>query len=371
MDNGHPGGGNGKNGNDPLSDLGRISPDGRVPGEDSSDGFPGRSEVDDLIIKTLNSAASPFEDERLKRWRESAPGNEEYFQEMAKVWGLTTPEPVVPAWGPPSVEAIVAAAPIPLRKGGPSKRNAWRNWGLLAAAVAAIGLGIQFMIPMGPTPTAVHQVGGGGDETVTLNDGSFVRLAQGSTLREWEVEGGREVSLEGRAFFAVARDEASPFVVRTDGGEITVLGTRFQVDTEDDGISTVVVEGLVGVSTEFGAAEVPAGSLAHMAAGNAPFVQAVDDVAAYLNWADGNLLYQATPLSQVVEEVARFYGRTLSVQGSDLAQRRVTAWFQGEPFEAVAESLCVVTEAVCVPAAGGMAMVAEGASRNSGAGGTP
>ncbi|MBT8398158.1 MAG: hypothetical protein HKO65_10055 [Gemmatimonadetes bacterium] len=243
------------------------------------------------------------------------------------------------------------------------------TWGLLAAAVATIGLGIQFVDPFGADPSAVHRAAQAEDLTVTLADGSFARLAHGSTLREWATEGRREVSLEGRAFFAVARDEANPFVVRTDGGEITVLGTRFQVSTTDDGTGTIVVEGLVRVSNDRGTAEVPAGSSALMADGSPPEVQEVEDVAALLVWPDGTLLYHATPLAQVVAEVSRFYGRALRIEGSDLSQRRVTAWFQGDPFEAVAESLCLVTEAVCEPDADGFVMVSDARSEDRAAGG--
>ncbi|NNM07456.1 MAG: hypothetical protein HKO65_20365, partial [Gemmatimonadetes bacterium] len=59
--------------------------------------------MDDLIIKALNGTASPFEEERLRRWREATLENEEYFQEMGQVWGWTAPERAVPASGPPSV----------------------------------------------------------------------------------------------------------------------------------------------------------------------------------------------------------------------------------------------------------------------------
>jgi transmembrane sensor len=161
------------------------------------------------------------------------------------------------------------------------------------------------------------------------------------------VDGLREVSLEGKAFFAVARDESRPFVVRAGAGEIRVLGTRFQVNSVSDEVETVVVEGLVSVTSDGGSAEVPAGSMATIGRGGAPEVRKVDDVLALLDWPEGTLLFQATPLFQVVQEVSRYYGRDLVVADPDISQRRVTAWFQGEPFEVVSESLCLVTEAVC------------------------
>jgi transmembrane sensor len=327
--------------------------------------------VDDLIFQVLGDTASPFEVGRLKQWREAAPENEEYFQEMAQVWSLTAPEPFAPASGPPPVEDILVAVPIPSSpdiepvaaelEASPDRSldiserrtpqaesgSPWLRWGLMAASVAAVGLGLQFFGPGTQSPTAVHQAAQEQSLTVTLGDGSFVRLAAGSSLREWDVEGTREVSLEGKAFFAVARDEARPFIVRAGAGEVRVLGTRFQVSSVGDEMETVVVEGLVRVTSEGGSVEVPAGSMVTANGDEAPETREVEDVLALLDWPEGTLLYQATPLSQVVQEVSRYYGRDLIVADPDISQRRVTAWFQGEPFEVVSESLCLVTEAVC------------------------
>ena len=120
------------------------------------------------------------------------------------------PEPVVPAKGPPPVADILQAAPSPLRRRRHEvqKKPSWLGWGLLAASVAAVGLGIQIMGPSEPDLLAVHEAGDDRVITVTLGDGSFVRLAPGARLDELDVEGRRGVTLEGRAFFAVARDES-------------------------------------------------------------------------------------------------------------------------------------------------------------------
>jgi transmembrane sensor len=166
--------------------------------------------------------------------------------------------------------------------------------------------------------------------------------------------------LEGKGFFAVSRDESRPFVVRTDVGQIEVLGTRFQVRSEEEYVETVVVEGLVKVTNGQGSVQVPAGSLSRMDDGEEPLIRAVDDVYAFLDWPQGTLVFHATPLNQVVEEVARHYGREIHLEGPELSLRRVTAWFQGEGFEAVAESLCMVTEAVCQTEEGTLTMAPRG-----------
>jgi transmembrane sensor len=344
----------------------------------------GRLEVDDLIIRALSGAASQFEVERLKRWREEEPENERYFQERTQVWIVTAPEPLASTSGPPAVEAITGT-PQPQRAGaipggpenltggseiqapGPESekvRRAWSpraSWGLLAASVAALALGVQLLRPGGPEPLATHLAPEGETLTVTLADGSFARLAGGTRLDEWAMDGSREVSLDGRAFFAVVRDETRPFTVRTGEGEVRVMGTRFEVSKErpeegEEEVRIVVVEGLVVVTNPLGSVEVPAGSVARMNEASAPVAEVAEDVWSLLDWPDGMLVFQATPLAQVAQEVARYFNRSLAVSGETLRGRRVTAWFQGDPFEEVAEALCLVAEAVCRLEGTGVAM---------------
>lgn len=323
--------------------------------------------MDDLIIRVLSGHASPFEAERLKHWREQGAENERHFQDLARVWSLTAPEPVAPSSAPPSVDVILERAgevrrarPGALR---PSRRARWIRWGLLAAAAAAVTLVVRGVTPHGLPLIAEYEAPSDGPSTVTLGDGSFVRLGPGSRLEEVEAEGGREVVLEGRAFFAVARDETRPFVVRVGAGEVRVLGTRFQVETEADHVQAVVVEGLVKVSNRKGWVDVPAGSVAQMSMASPPTSQVVENVYSLLDWPGGVLVFQGTALEQVAQEVSRFYGRTLRVVGGELSSRRVTASFQGESFEEAAESLCLVTQAECRAEGTGVTMHLPGEGR--------
>jgi len=346
--------------------------------------------VDDLIIRVLSGNASPFELERLSRWRDESWENDAYYQDIAQLWELTAPEPQAVSSRPPSISVILqAAAPrasvepsgqeplkdepvkkspeAPGRHEAPEERKRgarppWRVWGLLAASVAALAIGIQAVGRGGPGPLAEYLAPAGETRNVTLHDGSFVRLGDGSRLRVWEDGETREVSLEGRAFFAVTRDESRPFVVRTGPGEIRVLGTRFEVVEDGNGVRAVVVEGRVAVSNEIGSVEVTAGSVARMKEGETPTAEVAADLWSLLDWPNGILVFQDTPLSQVVEEVSRHFDRPLVVSDPSLGSRRITAWFQWEPFEEVAEALCMVVGASCTQAEAGVsiAVLADG-----------
>lgn len=84
---------------------------------------------------------------------------------------------------------------------------------------------------------------------VHLPDGSKVWLNSGSTITypDHFTSESRKVTLAGEAFFDVAHQEGSPFIVHTNNLDIRVLGTRFNVKCyeEEQTIETTLVSGKV------------------------------------------------------------------------------------------------------------------------------
>ena len=88
----------------------------------------------------------------------------------------------------------------------------------------------------------------GGQYQVTLPDGTKVWLNAASTLSFSIVQGRyskRNVTLVGEAYFEVAKDKQHPFVVKTKGQEVSVLGTHFNINGYADNplIKTTLLEG--------------------------------------------------------------------------------------------------------------------------------
>ncbi len=86
-------------------------------------------------------------------------------------------------------------------------------------------------------------------KSLTLPDGTEVWLNSGSTLLYPDKFGrkGRSVFLIGEAGFKVQPDAKRPFVVKTDGFQVTALGTEFDVSAypDDKAVSAVLLEGSV------------------------------------------------------------------------------------------------------------------------------
>lgn len=87
-----------------------------------------------------------------------------------------------------------------------------------------------------------------GQFQVVLPDGSHVWLNAESSLRfPNRFEDRREVVLTGEAYFEVAKDANKPFKVITDGQQVEVLGTHFNIGAyaDEDEVKTTLLEGSV------------------------------------------------------------------------------------------------------------------------------
>ena len=92
------------------------------------------------------------------------------------------------------------------------------------------------------------QSGAGEQLAYALPDGSSVLMNANSdlSLKKWGWESDRTLSLEGEAYFDVAK--GSVFTVHTQLGEVTVLGTEFNVLTGDGLMEVTCYEGNVRVT---------------------------------------------------------------------------------------------------------------------------
>jgi hypothetical protein len=82
---------------------------------------------------------------------------------------------------------------------------------------------------------------------ITLPDGSGVFLDPGSSLSFSVHSSGKKtpqrmVALNGSAFFEVAHDPQSPFILETNKNEITVLGTSFSIKDYHEDVASVIMQ---------------------------------------------------------------------------------------------------------------------------------
>jgi transmembrane sensor len=175
----------------------------------------------------------------------------------------------------------------------------------------------------------------GQQAVVQLLDGTRVMLSVSSTLlvpRDFG-RAGRDVQLDGQAYFEVARDSTLPFRVRTGDVVTQVVGTKFGIRaySTESRLEVVVASGKVRVARDSAAgrppvpnAELGPGELARVMPAGEIRVERGADVDRYLSWRTGWLTFVDTPLPQILEELERWHGVRFTLADPSLASRVLT-----------------------------------------------
>ncbi len=229
-------------------------------------------------------------------------------------------------------------SPLPKIPKAPQKKKfVWYK----AAAVIVLAIAATWILypsATGPTETStsmlVYETRAGQKSTITLSDGSVVRLNSGSRLTYPKVFSGnsREVSLEGEAFFEVIRNERKPFIISTSGVVTEVLGTSFNIRAfPEEDVQVTVATGKVRVAAEEGSGVLLT-----------PSEQAVFDTRLgtlekkaveldrYLAWKEGRLRFDDARLSDVITALERWYGTTITLQNKAMGNCLIAAQFQNK-----------------------------------------
>jgi transmembrane sensor len=159
----------------------------------------------------------------------------------------------------------------------------------------------------------------GGQYLVTLSDGTRVWLNAESSLRYPVVftDQDRVVELQGEAYFEVAHDESHPFHVKTKNQDITVLGTRFNVNAygDEDVVRTTLLQGKIRLTTPTEAKIVQPGEQFITTTSGAIEKQKLVDVEGEIAWKEGWFHFRHAPIEEILKQVSRWYDADIIYRG--------------------------------------------------------
>lgn len=167
----------------------------------------------------------------------------------------------------------------------------------------------------------------GGQYEVVLPDGSTVFLNAGSSLRfpAWFQGQTRSVELEGEAYFEVQGNKSMPFIVKSGGQQVEVLGTKFAINAYkgENSIRTTLLEGSVNVQLEADAltagttaVKLSPGEQATATRGSNPALsKAKVNVQKATAWKDGLFSFENDELNTIMNQIARWYDLEVVYEG--------------------------------------------------------
>jgi len=178
----------------------------------------------------------------------------------------------------------------------------------------------------------------------TLADGSVIYIAQNSLFsfpKEFE-NASRNVELKGEAFFDIMPNPNQPFIIETDEALIQVLGTAFNVKTQNGSAFKLFVErGKVKVtlknqpsSTVF----VEAGE--SITTSNNGLIKSKPKADGFPAWYKQRMHFKDEPLKNIINVLNRNFNTTFVAANTETGNRKLTVTFKNETAETMTELLC-------------------------------
>lgn len=292
-----------------------------------------RDEAALWLARKIGGSFGPGDAEKLEIWLNADRRHRRAFDELRVLYAqLEAP-------------AQRVAAKHPLRRKVAARLKPRWNW-IMPPAVALVMLGaIWWADPslvqnwQADIVTAQEVV-----SDVTLPDGSLARLGADTAMALDFHNGQRQVHLlRGEAYFEVRHGLASTFTVVADGNRVRDVGTKFNVDLDNDQTEVAVSEGAVEVTggNDPSSLFVREGNQVSIADGRVGHVQQSDPQIAF-SWLTGRLVVQGARVDDVVRTLQRHTSGRIVVRGG-LAARQISGTF---PLTDVDKSLATIASAV-------------------------
>ncbi|KQB42848.1 Anti-sigma factor [Flavobacterium daejeonense] len=184
---------------------------------------------------------------------------------------------------------------------------------------------------------------------IQLSDGTEINLNAGTSLKypvKFLKGKTRLVYLNGEAYFNVTKDRKHPFVVNSNGIEVRVLGTKFNVTSylEDDNINTILEEGLVRINgnTHYDVKTSTILNPGFKAAWNkkekAISIEKVD-VKTYTSWIQGKIIFKQESFNKILKKLERHYNVKIVNNNKSLDKEIITASFDIETIDQVLKAI--------------------------------
>ena len=159
-----------------------------------------------------------------------------------------------------------------------------------------------------------------------LSDGTQIWLNSGTKIEfptKFQTES-RNIYIEGEAYIDVVKSNNEPFIVHTKTLDIQVFGTQLNVAayTDENKESVVLVEGKVTVSNKIGNKSFNMTPNDLIVISDNKFYSEKVDVNEYISWKKGLLVFNKTPMSDILKRIGRCYNIEFNIDANpELSQK--------------------------------------------------
>ncbi|HVT25216.1 MAG TPA: FecR domain-containing protein [Rhizomicrobium sp.] len=260
---------------------------------------------------------------QLETWLVESPAHRLAYLRLYAAWNYADRLVVMRR---PRLSRLVSSS----RKIGPA------TFKIAAACTVVAAIGVAGVSYSKKPQTQAFETPVGGHETLKLADGSRIELNTNTKVRVALSAGQRKVWLDkGEAYFEIQHNEARPFTVITGNHRITDLGTKFAVRANGDSLRVALLEGRAKVDTDsvwsqpqsviLTPGDVVVATRSSLSMERHPSHLLNEE----LGWRRGMLIFDRTPLADVVAQFNRYNAKKLSVSGA-AAQMKIDGTFPAD-----------------------------------------
>jgi len=174
-------------------------------------------------------------------------------------------------------------------------------------------------------------------KTFALPDGTLVSLNTDTKIKYPQTFTGniREITIEGEAFFEVVPNKDKPFIIHAGNAQIKVLGTSFNVNAYPSAksVEVVVETGKVQVLNKTSVANetdeliLTPGETGTLVYSSNSLLKSTNLNPNFLAWKTRNLIFKATSLAEVIENLEKVYNVNIHLADPKLNELLLTAQF--------------------------------------------
>lgn len=290
-------------------------------------------------MKHLLGEASPEEKQAVMEWMKENATNQEYYNQFKKIWDSSkelaaeSTVDVDKAWERFQKRVTRQHEPAKILK----PRFSWIR--VAASVILIAGLGMAAIMLFNKNTAPIEMVAQTQQNVLidTLSDGSVVTLNKRSTITYPSKFKGdkRTVALKGEAFFNVAPDKKKPFIISVNDVQVTVVGTSFNIKSENGNTEVVVETGVVQVTRTGKTITLNAGEKIVVSANDSTASKEAVSDKLYNYYRSKEFVCDETPLWKLVQVLNEAYDAKIIIGRKELNDMRITTTFYNESLEKV------------------------------------
>jgi len=273
----------------------------------------------EVLYRFFEGTATADEEQQIKEWLENSEHNRTLFMRERKIY-----------------DALLLASPQSLPEGKKTiKFSAWVFSTAVAVFLLLLVSGLYWMRFRDESNLSAQYhtlcVPAGQRINLILADNTNVWLNANTTFRYPSVfsKKDRTVYLDGEAYFEVSKNQKKPFIVKTDGGDIRVTGTSFNVKSRSKNkiFETSLFEGGIDIYDNYQKMVSLKPNQKITFENGRLVVSQIADYDEYL-WIKGLIAFNNRSLEDILETLAAYFDVPIRIETQSLPKHTYTGKFR-------------------------------------------